>query len=82
MPDSYCNRRPLPAVKIIGVANLIYSLSSPRPAVLKRCFTCGVFIRGFPPNKKMTRQGKAQERTFRSQLLQQQTLINGLTWVL
>jgi hypothetical protein len=33
--------------------------------LLKRCFTCGVFIRGFPPNKKTTRQGKPQERTFR-----------------
>ena len=34
--------------------------------LLKRCSTCGVFIRGFPPNKKTTRQGKPQDRTFRN----------------
>jgi hypothetical protein len=34
--------------------------SSKIPPFLKRCSTCGVFIRGFPPNKKTTRRGDHQ----------------------
>jgi hypothetical protein len=32
--------------------------------VLKRCSTCGVFIRGFPPNKKTTRRGNPKTALF------------------
>jgi hypothetical protein len=43
-------------------------LYSPLPAVLKRCFTWASPLDGFPVKKGETRQGKAQDRTFRSPL--------------